>query len=239
MQLRFLGTRGYIKIHSKLHLMHSSLLVTHRNKRIMIDCGEDWRKEVWKIKPDAIIITHGHPDHAWGLADGAPAPVYASTETWQLINAYPIQDRHTVHPRKPFTLLGVTIEAFSVHHSIRCPAIGYRISSGTKTFFYISDVVDIDDRHAALSGVDLYIGDGASVTRPLVRRKGDIVFGHTTIRAQIGWCGQEGVPRAVFTHCGTQIVSADSKSIDQQIRSLGAEKGVESLIAYDNMELTL
>ena len=51
----------------------------------MVDCGEDWLGRVEAIRPDAIIITHGHPDHAFGLRSGAPCPVYATSETWQNI----------------------------------------------------------------------------------------------------------------------------------------------------------
>ncbi|HJW29534.1 MAG TPA: MBL fold metallo-hydrolase, partial [Saprospiraceae bacterium] len=220
MKLHFLGTRGYIKVTSALHRMHTSLLVLYRGKKLMIDCGADWRKKVWTIAPDAILLTHGHPDHAWGLAEGSPAPVYAAAETWALINTYPIVKQHQIIPRTPQKILGMTVEAFRVVHSLRCPAIGYRITAGKNTIFYISDVVDIADRHEALSGIGLYIGDGATITRPLVRRNAGGIFGHTTIRAQIGWCSQEGVPRAVFTHCGTQIVKGNKSEIRAKIQEL-------------------
>ena len=33
----------------------------------MIDCGLDWLGKFEKLQPDAIVLTHAHPDHAWGL----------------------------------------------------------------------------------------------------------------------------------------------------------------------------
>jgi glyoxylase-like metal-dependent hydrolase (beta-lactamase superfamily II) len=51
----------------------------------MIDCGADWLERVRSIAPTAIVLTHAHPDHAAGLAKGAPCPVYATKDTLALI----------------------------------------------------------------------------------------------------------------------------------------------------------
>jgi len=37
--LTFLGTRGEIEARTRRHRMHTSLLVSHRGARVMIDCG--------------------------------------------------------------------------------------------------------------------------------------------------------------------------------------------------------
>src|SRR5207249_11598356 len=67
MKLTFLGTRGEIEARTRRHRMHSSLLVTHRGKKVMIDCGLDWLGKFQRLHLDAIVLTHAHPDHAWGL----------------------------------------------------------------------------------------------------------------------------------------------------------------------------
>ena len=85
----------------------------------MIDCGADWLKALRSVSPTAIVLTHAHPDHAFGLAAGAPCPVYATGETWSLIDRYPIGDRRIITVRVRFTIGDVTFEAFPVHHSIR------------------------------------------------------------------------------------------------------------------------
>ena len=72
MKITFLGTRGYIDASTRRHKRHASTMITYRGKRIMIDCGIDWTKKVWQLHPDAIVITHAHPDHAWGLKNGSP-----------------------------------------------------------------------------------------------------------------------------------------------------------------------
>jgi phosphoribosyl 1,2-cyclic phosphodiesterase len=155
------------------------------------------------------------------------------------MNNYPIapEQRHIMHPYKRTTICGLIFQTFPVVHSIRCPGVGYRISFGKKNIFCVHDLISLDDRATALAECCLYIGDGASITRPLVRRKGTQLFGHTTIRAQLGWCQKEGIPRAIFTHCGSQIVQSDGRTINAQVQRLGRERDVQAKIAYDGMEI--
>src|SRR5437762_4539334 len=75
MKLTFLGTRGEIEARTRRHRMHSSLFVSYRGGNVMIDCGLDWLGKFERLRPSAIILTHAHPDHAWGLKNGAPCPV--------------------------------------------------------------------------------------------------------------------------------------------------------------------
>src|SRR5438874_2077480 len=70
MRLTFLGTRGEIEARTRRHRMHSSLLVSYRSAKVMIDCGLDWLGKFERLHPDAIVLTHAHPDHAWGLKNG-------------------------------------------------------------------------------------------------------------------------------------------------------------------------
>jgi len=67
MKLTFLGTRGEIEAKTPQHRMHASLLVSYRGARVMIDYGLDWLGKFERLHPDAIALTHAHPDHAWGL----------------------------------------------------------------------------------------------------------------------------------------------------------------------------
>ncbi len=59
----------------------------------------------------------------------------------------------------------------------------------------------------------------------------------TFIRAQLGWCQKEGISRAIFTHCGSQIVTGDERTLGAQVRRLGKERGVDACIAYDGMQV--
>jgi phosphoribosyl 1,2-cyclic phosphodiesterase len=238
MKITFLGTRGYIDVRTKLHYMHTSTLFSYRNKNVMVDCGQDWLKKVWKIKPDAIVITHAHPDHCWGLKEGSPCPVYATKESWEVMKKFKIEKkfRKLIKLRKPVNICGIKFEAFEVIHSILAPAVGHRVNN---QFFIVPDVVYIQERHKAFKNIKFYIGDGATIVRSMVRKKDKNLFGHTPVRTQLTWCKKEKVPLMIVTHCGTEITAGDPKKINAKIKKLAKEKGVKVKVAHDGMKIKI
>src|SRR5512138_2671208 len=78
------------------HRLRSSILVETDGKRIVVDCGPDFRQQMLRedIRSiDAILVTHAHKDHLGGLDDGRafnyilqrPAEVYATREVQKVI----------------------------------------------------------------------------------------------------------------------------------------------------------
>jgi phosphoribosyl 1,2-cyclic phosphodiesterase len=129
-----------------------------------------------------------------------------------------ITQRHVIEPRTPFEVEGTRFEAFPVEHSLRAPTVGFRITLGDAVMFYVPDVVVILDRRAALSGIKLYVGDGSAIARPIIRLCHGARIGHASIHQQLAWCAEEGVPKAIFTHCGSEIVRADGRTVAARIR---------------------
>src|SRR5437764_14501648 len=76
----------------------------------------------------------------------------------------------------------ISLEAFPVEHSLIAPAAGYRITCAGNSIFYVPDVVSVCDQARALSGASVYIGDGASISRPLVRKRDGALIGHAPIK---------------------------------------------------------
>lgn len=246
MKLTFLGTRGNIDARTCRHRMHSSMKVSYYNTDVLIDCGEDWLGEVWDWDAEAIVVTHAHPDHAFGLKEGAPCPVFATEPAWETMSGFELDDRRIMPLREAVEITAggedqpIVFEAFSVLHSTRAPAVGYRISAGRVAIFYVPDVAWIEDREAALSRVRLYVGDGATVTRSMVRKPGDVIIGHVPIQTQLTWCQKRGVPRAIFTHLGSEIVEGDEQALVARIRNLAEERDVDQVdIAHDGMAVVL
>lgn len=239
MKLTFLGTRGNIEAANRRHRRHSSLLVAYYGRSVMVDCGDDWSGDIESVGPDAIAVTHGHPDHAGGLRHGAPCPVLAPKRVRDGMPGTVDVERREMPPGRRVEIEGIGFEAFPVEHSLRAPAVGYRISAGRVAVFYVPDVVHIPDRAEAMGGCRLYIGDGATVTRSMIRKADDSPIGHVPVRTQLTWCADEGVPRAILTHCGSGIVAGDERVLGPKIDRLARERGVQARIAHDGMEVVL
>ena len=203
--LTFLGTRGETGGRSRRHRLHSSLLIRHNEARIMIDCGTDWLSRLSSVAPTVIVIANAHPDHARRLAKGAPCPVYASRETFDLLRTFPIRDPREIPLKKSVMIDGVRFKAYPVQHSINAPAVGYRVSVKGARFFYVPDVAGIPEVSKTLRGINVYIGDGATMTRSMVRKKNRTLIGHASMTEQLRWCKMAGIRCAIFTHCGSPI----------------------------------
>lgn len=238
MKICFCGTRGYIEESSRLHRMHSACLLTFARRRLLLDVGETWSGRIAELDPDWIAITHAHPDHAFGLRDGTDVPVYVTPTTKRLLRKYPVANFRTMLAGRWRRIGPFRVLPYTVVHSIRCPAVGFKVRAGGMTIVYNPDLISIDERDRVLDGVDAYIGDGASLTRPIVRRRDGALFGHTTIRAQLNWCKDAGIRRAFIVHCGKQIVQMAPREAQRRVDEL-AGPSMHATVTHDGMEIVL
>ena len=236
MQLTFLGTRSSGDLNNAHHHRHSALLFEGSQGRVMIDCGGDWLEELPRLAPDALLLTHAHPDHSAGLEQGASCPVYATEDTWQRLPDYPLTEQGRLAKNQILTINGLLVQAVPLHHSLRAPAIGFRIHAGNTCLFYAPDVAALVEPVTDLQGVDIYIGDGSALDDSLLRHEQGLLCGHAPIPDQLKWCHAAGVAHMIVTHCGEAII-ADETAAHRQLTATAATFNIGLIIAYDGLDL--
>lgn len=242
MRIAFYGTKGYVEESSRAHHGHSAFTIESGGFRLLCDFGENREGMLGKILPDAISISHAHPDHAWGLRKGTDVPVHASAITHAILSGLPIRSRVVLEPEAPVAVGPFRVTAFPVVHSVRCPCVAVRIETGGKRLVYSGDIVSFQAPGEILAGADLYVGDGSTLTGSLVRRHASgVLIGHTTVRAQLGWLAKAGVPRAVFSHFGKGPIEMGEPALKKALEELAATKapGCRVQAARDGMSLDL
>ncbi len=242
MLLRFFGTKGYVEEESAAHRGHSAWTLEVAGFRLLCDFGQNRKGSLAKIRPDAIFVSHAHPDHAGGLEEGTSVPVLASAVTHEITGNLPLAERRVLEPRRATRVGPLRLTTFPVVHSVRCPCVAARIETPEGIVVYSGDIVAFEDPAAALSGAGVYVGDGSTLRGSLVRRHASgVLIGHTTVRAQLGWLGRHGVPRAVFSHFGKGPIEMGERALAKSLAELAKEKvpGCEVTAARDGLRLRL
>jgi phosphoribosyl 1,2-cyclic phosphate phosphodiesterase len=156
-----------------------SILIEHEETKILVDTSIDFRQQALRAKIqrlDAILITHCHVDHVFGLDDIRPLNfrygamgIYANEIAWidlrrifQYIfkpthfgGGLPQLIPHTVVPGAPFCIDGLNITPLQVIHG-KLPVIAYRFNN----FAYATDLNYISEETIeGLRGLDVLVLD--------------------------------------------------------------------------------
>lgn len=153
-----------------------SVLIQHQDKNILIDTSPDLRQQLLDAHVthiDAVIYTHGHADHIFGLHElryykkNAPIPVYGDAETLRILKRSfdyafkandplyePFVTDHTFEAT-PFTVQGIEVTPFPQDH-VTATSWGFRIGN----FAYSTDFKTIPNSSLdMLKDLDLWIVD--------------------------------------------------------------------------------
>jgi len=160
-----------------------SVLVETRGGNVLIDTTPDMRGQLLRERierVDAILFTHYHADHIFGLDDvrvlyhrlGGPMPVYAERATEAVLRrtfgyafdkwseripggGIPKLDLRTIDARRPFPVLGETCVPIRLLHG-RFRVLGFRFGG----MAYCTDVNFIPRRSMRLlEGLDVLVLD--------------------------------------------------------------------------------
>lgn len=161
--------------------LRTGLMIENDGQRLVVDVSADFRQQALREgleQLDAVLITHCHADHVFGLDDirpfnfrHGPLPLHASEITWKSLRrvfSYIFEANHTggglpqLIPRTidgQFQVCGLTVTPFDVIHG-RLPVTGFRFSQGRGEVAFITDCNFIPEESLALlHGLDLLIID--------------------------------------------------------------------------------
>lgn len=153
----------------------ASVLISIRGKRLLIDCGPDFKEQIINEpfeKLDGVLLTHEHYDHVAGIDDlrafgqFGDVNVYANQITSRgLLNRIPYCFAQKKYPGVPninlhilengssFWIDDIKIEPIRIMH-YKLPILGYRIDN----FAYLTDVLTIpDEEYSKLQNLDVLV----------------------------------------------------------------------------------
>lgn len=252
MKIKFLGTgtsTGVPEIgcrcevctsnNKKDRRLRASVLLTTAGKRILIDCGPDFRQQMLNeefAKLDAVLLTHEHYDHVSGIDDLRPfcrfgdIDIYTNHRTADVLMeripycfaevkypGVPSLNLHKVEEGKPLQIGGIEILPINVMH-YKLPIFGYRIGD----FAYLTDVKYIpEDEYTKLTNLDTLVINALRTTEHI---------SHQTLQEAIGNVKRIAPRQAYFIHMNHQIGLHDAVQ-----QSLPANM----YLSYDGLEIEI
>ena len=256
MKLLFLGSGGSIGIpvigckcpvctskSSFNKRLRPSVLLTHNEKRFLVDIGPDYRTQALTYgidHLDGLLLTHTHYDHIAGLDElriytfvqKKPVPCLLSRETLEELKIryhyfLPPNEGDDVHETKlKFQVLegdqGKTnFEGLPVTY-ISYDQLGMKVNGFSfGSFAYVTDVLNYrEEIFEALQGIETLIISG---------RRWEQSKSHLSLEDAIKFSKKTGAKKTYFTHI--------SHEIDHEETNQNLPEGFS--LAYDGLELTL
>lgn len=229
MKLLFLGSGGSMGIpvigcncsvctssQEKDKRLRPSILITHGNKRYLVDIGPDYRTQALKFgidTLDGLLMTHTHYDHIAGLDElriytfrqKKPIPCLLSRETYEELKVryHYFLPKGVVHDTKlQFSFLeedqgttlfeGLELGYFS-YIQVGMKVNGFRFNNCA----YVTDIMEYDPSiFDSLKGLDTLILSG---------RRWEKSIAHLSIGEGIAFAKKAGAKTTYFTHISHEI----------------------------------
>jgi phosphoribosyl 1,2-cyclic phosphate phosphodiesterase len=216
-----------------------SVLLEFDGRVVVIDTTPDFRQQALREafpRLDAIVYTHDHADHIFGLDDvrvfyfrqKIPIPIYADARTMKSIRRvyryifeqdYPYGGLAKLEPHLidgPFELWGEEMIPLEVFHG-NMPVLGFRFGRAA----YVTDFSIIPEGTVPmLEGLDVLILDAL---------RHEPHPAHSTIERSLAWVDRLKPRRAFFTHIAHELGhEATNSTLPANVR-----------LAYDGLKLDL
>ena len=228
MFITILGTRGMIQPSAPHYRNHSGLLV---DGKLLFDLGE---QNFLRSKPQAIFITHLHPDHAFFVEQPAAlpsVPIYAPEQ----------KEFMFITIAKPVSIGGYYITPLPTEHSAKVKSCAYLIEHDRKRILYTGDMVWMQKKYRnKLGRLDCVVTEGSFIKEGGVIRKDPKtgkLFGHTGIPNLVRLF-KPYTNTIILTHFGSWFFKDISQS-KRVIAMLGTAEGLQLMPAYDNLTIRI
>ncbi len=219
--------------------LRTSVLVETEGKRILLDCGPDFRWQMIRSKCyelNAVLVSHEHYDHVAGMDDLRPFTrngdihIYSEENVLAAIrrvlpyvfrpNPYPGVPKLVLEAvtTKPFEAAGVPIIPIRVMHG-KLPILGFRIGK----MAYLTDVKSLpEEEYEKLYGLDVLILTAL--------RNGGNHPTHQNLEDALQMAERIGAKETYFIHMSHRM----------GLQSLvDAELPPHTQLAYDGLELSI
>jgi phosphoribosyl 1,2-cyclic phosphate phosphodiesterase len=197
--------------------LRASILLEFAGRAVVVDTGTDFRQQALRVgltRLDAVLFTHDHADHVFGLDDirpfnfrsGRAVPCFADERTWQglrrvytyVFNPMGYAGAPRVEPHEvagPFELFGQTFEPLYVTHGTM-PVLAYRFGRAA----YATDCNEIPDETCErLEGLDILVLDGLRMADHPT---------HMSIGKSLAYIERLKPRRALLTHMNHEVSHA-------------------------------
>ncbi|MCI0337662.1 MAG: MBL fold metallo-hydrolase [Acidobacteria bacterium] len=203
--------------------LRTGLMIENENQRLIIDISADFRQQALREKIDrldALLITHCHADHVFGLDDirplnfrHGPIPIFASESTWRQLRKvfYYIFNSNHIGGGLPqviphtivcdFEVCGLMVTPLPVIHG-NTEVTGFRLSDGRSEIAFVTDCNLIPKESLEkMRGLDLLIIDA-------LRYKPHPT--HLHVEQTLAYIAELKPRHALLTHIGHDIKYADA-----------------------------